>query len=120
MTNTKEKESRLSRQVMHAFQERGWLCTKSAASLGVFDLVCIPSEKADYVFVRAPDGINSIKLQYLSLNPNSVIGIQFKTGDSAGKPDQQFKELKFPNQVSITKYWVTKKDRKEAIWLKVE
>jgi hypothetical protein len=48
--NTKKKGSKNERRSMKIYEALGYSCTKSGASLGIFDLVCIGP--TDFVLVQ--------------------------------------------------------------------
>ena len=53
MKNKKAKGSRQERKVKKLLENQGYICLKSAASLGIFDLVCFNGREIRFIQVKS-------------------------------------------------------------------
>ena len=74
MIKTKAKGSRRERKVKKILENQGYICLKSAASLGIFDLVCFNGIEIRFIQVKSnyypPKEKRKIK-EFDLLPPNS-------------------------------------------------
>ena len=74
MIKTKAKGSRRERKVKKILENQGYICLKSAASLGIFDLVCFNGKEIRFIQVKSnycpPKEKRKIK-EFDLLPPNS-------------------------------------------------